>query len=113
MLSDREVNYHLLRLRRDIRGKTRQQQDKQGVPDMSRITEADLQRGITYLNKATNSEKENTFELSCANGAYALDRHVGASSVLHTIFGRGTKKELYAQISAFIAGIDLVAGGQS
>jgi len=87
-----------------------------------RISKKDLERQIQYLNQLTGSPLEpyakegdkfkpqkGNYHLYQAYGAYGLDRmssdeHGGVERV----FGLGTKKELYAEICAFVRGIEVM-----
>lgn len=84
---------------------------------MERITKNQLEAVVTRLNLLTKSPGEpwtrtdrvraniGNYHLDYAYGSVALARMVNADGGITMIFGRGTKRELYNQIQAFIRGL--------
>lgn len=89
-----------------------------------RITEKNLEALCTRLNKLTGNPEQpysvklgadhhtaniGNYHLSHAYGGVCLHQMMNESGGVHSVFGmgHGTKRELYDQLRAFIAGIEL------
>jgi len=84
---------------------------------MIRISEKQLRIQIDYLNKITNNKNEaytrtskgltgniGHYRLDIAYGGYALVQIVNEGGAITTICERGTKRELFYLVRAFIDG---------
>lgn len=88
----------------------------------NRITEKDMQHWVKYLNNITgnpvqpwgrvgdrNRANIGNYHLSHAYGGVCLHQMSNESGGVRSVFGmgHGTKRDLYDQLRAFIAGIEL------
>lgn len=86
---------------------------------MQRINMKDIEYQVDFLNKITKNPTESYTKDSkgkyrsnpghyttyCAYGAFGLHQIANENGGIHQIFSLGTKRELFQQINAFIAGI--------
>ena len=86
---------------------------------MQRMTESQLNAVVTRLNQLTHSPEQSwtqqpngtlkanvgNYHLYHAYGSVSLVRMHNESGGVESIIGLGTKRELYAQLQAYIAGI--------
>lgn len=87
---------------------------------MERITESNLKALVLRINEATGSPVEpytkqpggrykariGNYHLDIAYGGYALDRMVNDGGGVSVIIGRGTKRELWDKMHAFLRGYE-------
>jgi len=85
-----------------------------------RITESNLKALVRRINEATGSPLEpytkqpdgtykagiGNYHLDIAYGGYALDRMVNDGGGASVIIGRGTKRELWDKMHAFLRGYE-------
>ena len=82
---------------------------------MNHITQKDLETLVSQLNKVCNTPMEystngtiniGNFHMYYAYGQVGLQQTTNTSGGCNTAFYLTTKRELYSQIQAFIAGIE-------
>ena len=93
---------------------------------MERITESNLEALVARINDATGSPSEpytkqpdgrylaqiGNYHLDIAYGGYALDRMVNEGGGVSVIIGRGTKRELWDKMHAFLRGFETAREGR-
>ena len=94
---------------------------------MDRITQKNLDGVVELLNRLTDSPLEawiegedgkylpqgNNFHINSCNGGVSLVRMCATGPGENNILGRGTKRDLYERIHAYIDGVMLGRANQS
>ena len=87
---------------------------------MERITESNLKALVRRINEATGAAIEpytkqpdgkykaniGNYHLDIAYGGYALDRMVNDGGGVTVVISRGTKRELWDRMHAYLAGLE-------
>lgn len=93
---------------------------------MERITESNLKALVLRINEATHSPVDayvkqqdgrykaqiGNYHLDIAYGGYALDRMVNEGGGVTVVIGRGTKRELWDKMHAFLRGFETAQEGR-
>ena len=93
---------------------------------MERITESNLKALVLRINEATGSPVETytkqpdgtykaqvgNYHLDFAYGGVALDRMFNEGGGVSVIIGRGTKRELWDKMHAFLRGFETASEGR-